>query len=522
MYDVAVVGGGLAGMATAARLQARGLSTVVLEGHGQPGGCAGFYRRAGFSFDVGATTLVDFGPGGLGGELLADLGVDPEIEMLPGYVAWLPDRRVTLHRDASAWAVERMRAFGDTPAHRAFWGLIDRLAEVFWRASRNGVKLPFQNPADVFRAVRTIGLRDLFLARHLNRTMADALRSAGLRKDKPLAGMLGMLVEDTVHSTLEDAPLINAALGVTMRGAGIGRARGGMRGFWRRLTARYRELGGEIRVGRAVERVDGREGSFHIQTRRDHLTAARVVMAVPPPIAAKIGPPELNEALKPHLRRNADAMGGAMVVFLGVPEREVDGQTFTHHQLMQDYDQPLGNGNNMFMSVSSPGDVESAPAGFRAVMISTHCELSPWEGLSPEDYAARKREAGDRLLTLARRVFPNLGQSAVVYEVGTPRTYARFTGRPRGAVGGSKLTPSIANQNAIPHDVGVPGIRLVGDGVWPGLGTVACCLGAKIVAEQLLQSKGWDSRRAMRRGLQNERQERGRLGGTMAGTTTGG
>jgi phytoene dehydrogenase-like protein len=34
MYDVAVIGGGMAGMATAARLQARGLSTLVLEAHG--------------------------------------------------------------------------------------------------------------------------------------------------------------------------------------------------------------------------------------------------------------------------------------------------------------------------------------------------------------------------------------------------------------------------------------------------------------------------------------------------------
>ena len=38
-FDVAIIGGGMAGMATALRLQARGLSTIVLEAHGQPGGC---------------------------------------------------------------------------------------------------------------------------------------------------------------------------------------------------------------------------------------------------------------------------------------------------------------------------------------------------------------------------------------------------------------------------------------------------------------------------------------------------
>src|SRR5947209_694361 len=119
-YDVAVVGAGIAGMATAARLQARGLTTVVLEAHGLPGGCAGFYRRRGFSFDVGATTLVDFEPGGVGGQLLDEIGLGFDLgERLPGYVAWLPDRVVVLHRDTVHWHEERLRAFGSTAEHRA-------------------------------------------------------------------------------------------------------------------------------------------------------------------------------------------------------------------------------------------------------------------------------------------------------------------------------------------------------------------------------------------------------------------
>src|SRR5215204_523518 len=122
--QVAVLGGGLAGMATAARLQAGGLSTVVIEAHGHAGGCAGYWRHRGYSFDVGATTLVDFEPGGVGAELLDAIGMPAlEGEPLPGYVAWLPDRVVTLHRDQQAWRRERLRAFGDTAPHLAFWRL---------------------------------------------------------------------------------------------------------------------------------------------------------------------------------------------------------------------------------------------------------------------------------------------------------------------------------------------------------------------------------------------------------------
>ena len=94
----------------------------------------------------------------------------------------------------------------------------------------------------------------------------------------------------------------------------------------------------------------------------------------------------------------------SVIVFLGVPEHEVAGQPFTHHQLLHDYSQPLGSGNNMFISVSAPGDTESAPSGYRAVMISTHCDLEPWAGLADADYEALDagREHLSRYLLQAR------------------------------------------------------------------------------------------------------------------------
>jgi phytoene dehydrogenase-like protein len=181
-------------------------------------------------------------------------------------------------------------------------------------------------------------------------------------------------------------------------------------------------------------------------------------------------------------------MGGAVVAFLGVPENEISGQRFTHHQLLQDYDRPLGDGNNMFVSVSAPGDELSAPAGHRAVMISTHTALDEWRG---EDYEQRKKEIGERLVSLARKVYPSLGERARFFEVGTPRSYERFAFRPGGAVGGPHQSLDNTNQHAIPHDLGGPGVWLVGDSTWPGLGTVACVLGSRIVAEGALK---WSSR----------------------------
>lgn len=488
--DVAVLGAGMSGMATAARLQAAGLSTVVLEAHGHVGGCAGYWRHRGYSFDVGATTLVDFEPGGVGAELLTSIGL-PAMpgEALPGYQAWLPDRVVSLYRDQASWHRERLHAFGGTEAHRAFWALLDMLADAFWSASRTGVRLPMRSPADVAVNMRTVGLRRLPLARYIHQTLGDALRRHGLSDDVPLGALLGMLVEDTVHSSVDRAPLINAALGVTIRGAGLSRHRGGMHGFWRRFVSHYRGLGGDLQVGCRVQAVEPDGQEFRVRTRRGTVHASQVVCALPAQTAAQlIGSMPVRRRLQRYLDRDEGDLGGAVVVFLGVPDDEVEHQPLTHHQLLHDYGQPLGDGNNMFVSVSAPGDTESAPPGRRAVMISTHTELSVWEGLSESEYRWRKRLLGERLVDLARRVYPRLGEHADVCQVGTPRSYERFAFRPRGAVGGVRQSLHNSNQHAIPHDLGVKGLWLVGDSTWPGLGTVACVLGSRIVSDGVVHA----------------------------------
>ncbi len=408
-------------------------------------------------------------------------------ETLPGYRAWLPDRCVTLYRQPDAWSVERLRTLGDTAAHRAFWALLDHLADVFWKSSRAGVKLPCRTWSDFLRAARTLAPRHWPLVRFLNRTVGDTLRRFGLRGDRPLCGLLAMLLEDTVHGRLDQAPLINGALGITIRGAGLTRPRGGMYGFWKRFAAHYRRLGGVLRVGCRVLGIKSTtDGNYLVDTRRGCFPAHQVVCALPASLAAQLGPPAVGEALRPVLRRDAGSLGGAVVVFLGVPEAEVAGQALTHHQLLQSYEQPLGNGNNMFVSVSAPGDTESAPAGWRAVMISTHCDLEEWQGLPEEEYQRRKETVGRQLVEYARRVYPELGRHVAIWQVGTPRTYERFTSRPGGAVGGVRQTLANTNQNALSHDLGIPGFYLVGDSTWPGLGTVACVLGSRIVAELVL------------------------------------
>jgi phytoene dehydrogenase-like protein len=77
----------------------------------------------GFSFDVGATTLVDFTEGGVGANFFRDIHLEMPKGKYIDYIAWLPDRQITLYQDPEKWKKERLDKIGSTQNHRIFGSL---------------------------------------------------------------------------------------------------------------------------------------------------------------------------------------------------------------------------------------------------------------------------------------------------------------------------------------------------------------------------------------------------------------
>ena len=94
-----------------------------------------------------------------------------------------------------------------------------------------------------------------------------------------------------------------------------------------------------------------------------------------------------------------------------------NGRSFTHHRSQTTIN--LCNGNN---TIRFGGRRRNA-AGHRAVMISTHCDLEEWEGLTP---SLRDRKPDDG--RLARRVYPRRGNPLVCGRT-RGRTSASHIGR---------------------------------------------------------------------------------------------
>ena len=186
-------------------------------------------------------------------------------------------------------------------------------------------------------------------------------------------------------------------------------------------------------------------------------------------------------------------MWGAFILYVGFDAAVAPTGLPLHHQVV--LREPMSNGNTVFLSLSPEWDGSRAPAGQRALTVSTHTQLDPWWELheqNPSAYNARKDEFVGRVLSAAEVALPGLREAARLILPGTPVTFERFTHSAWGLVGGfpqTSLTRAWGPRLA-------PGLWMVGDSIFPGQSVPAVALGGLRVARALMAELGVAAQRA--------------------------
>ena len=75
-------------------------------------------------------------------------------------------------------------------------------------------------------------------------------------------------------------------------------------------------------------------------------------------------------------------------------------------------------------------------------------------------------------------------------EISTPRSFAFWTGRPEGIVGGVGQHPFKFGPFGLPSRTPMKGLWLCGDSIHPGEGTAGVTQSALMAARQLMASRG--------------------------------
>ncbi len=489
---VVVIGAGVGGLSAAAVLAKNGLDVTVLEAHIDPGGCAGTFFHRGYHFDAGATVAGGFYPGGPMDLLAAQAGVAtwPACAADSAMSVHLPQGApVVRWTDPKRWREERIARFGEQGED--FWAWQEAAADAMWALALRIPPWPPQG-LDEWRRLACAAAGWTSHA-SLRKVFPELLGDAFLpvaRRLPPNNDTLKLFVDAqlliSAQTTSAHANALYGASALDLPRRGVVHLAGGMAAIAETLTAAVRRHGGHVLMRREVTRIARQtDGAWRVETAGGDSYPADALIAnlTPWNIAALLG-----DTAPAKLRRlpSRTASGwGAFVAYIGMDEAILPAETPLHHQVV--VAEPLGEGNSVFVSLSPPWDASRAPAGHRAVTISTHTALAPWWQLFEQDreaYEQRKQRYLDKLLTAAERALPGLHQAADVVMPGTPVTFARFTGRASGWVGGFAQTNLF--QSWAPRLEA--GLWMAGDSIFPGQSTAAVALGGLRVAQSVLHN----------------------------------
>jgi C-3',4' desaturase CrtD len=171
-------------------------------------------------------------------------------------------------------------------------------------------------------------------------------------------------------------------------------------------------------------------------------------------------------------------------MYLGVEQSAIPANCPLHLQFLYDYDGSLAENHSLFVSVSKPGDGR-APAGQRTIIASTFTDYRPWWQGSPADYQALKQRYRDQAMANLGKYFHLTPDRILHQESATPRTFAHFTRRDRGIVGGIGQRRATFGPFGLANRTPIANLWLVGDSTHPGEGTAGVSYSALTVVRQI-------------------------------------
>jgi phytoene desaturase len=492
--DVVVIGGGVGGLAVAARAAAAGKRVVLCEQADVVGGKLGLFERDGFRFDTGPSLvtlpyLLD--------DLLRTTGVEPrehiELRRLDPIARYrfCDGTWFDAPSDALAFedAVEALRP-GNAKQWRAFYEHAGRI----WDATRVPfLESPLRGPWDLVK--QSVRVRDLVTIAPWRtlRSMAEHYLD-----DERLVTFVDRYATYT-GSDPRRAPAALASVPYAERHFGAWYVNGGLRQIADVLLERCVALGVDIRTRADVVEVVVRNGraSGVVLADGSRIDASAVVANAD---AAHlyddlVAPSAAQRKAKRALAKSEPSLSG-FVLCLGVKGRT---PVTAHHTVLfperydDEFDSVFGDKHHgprpvadPTIYISNPADSAVRPDGHESWFILVNAPRHTAQGDTQEgvDWSVPGRADGYADLVLQRLAerFFDVRPHVVFSELRTPADLATRTRASGGSIYGTSSNGSRSAFLRPSNQSPVPGLFLVGGSSHPGGGLPLVMLSAQIVA----------------------------------------
>jgi len=486
---VVVVGAGIGGLTAAALLAHRGYQVLVLDQAIVPGGCASTFQRRGFTFDVGATQVAGLEPGGIHHRIFSELEIEPPAATFcdPACAVYLPGETepISVWRDPDRWKAERQHQF---PGSEPFWQLLSDLFRHSWAFQSRDPILPPRNVWDFLQLLQAVRPDTLMTLPYTFSTVGQMLRLYGLGNDSRLRTFLDLQLKLYSQVNADETALLYAAtaLGVSQAPLGLYHLQGSMQALSDRLVTSLERDGGKLLMRHSVQKINGdrsvemrNQKTGEVWTEPADQIVANVTVQNLVQLLGEQAPPGYK-----HRVEKLPAASGAFVVYLGVKQAAIPPNCPPHLQFLYDYEGPIAENNSLFVSVSHAGDGR-APDGYATVIASSFTDPNAWAQC--QDYEGLKQQYTEAAIARLSQFFSLTPDTLVYTEAATPRTFAQFTGRDRGVVGGIGQRVATFGPFGFANRTPLQNLWLVGDSTHPGEGTAGVSYSALTVVRQIEQ-----------------------------------
>ncbi|NES96984.1 MAG: C-3',4' desaturase CrtD, partial [Desertifilum sp. SIO1I2] len=357
--------------------------------------------------------------------------------------------------------------------------------------------LPPRNLWDLGQLIKAVRPDTLITVPFTLATVGDALRWFGLADNLRLRTFLDMQLKLYSQVDAEETALLYAAtaLSVSQEPQGLYHLQGSMQALSDRLCLALERDLAKVRMRHRVERIHTHNGIptgvtvRNAKTGETWIEPADIIIAnvtVQNLVQLLDGTSDITTQQRmAGYRRRVDKLpdaSGAFVIYLGVDQSAIPPDCPPHLQFLYDYDGPIGENNSLFVSVSHPGDGR-APQGKATIIASSFTDPRAWWQCS--DYQALKQHYTDSAIARLSQYFHLTPETLLHIEAATPRTFAHFTGRDRGIVGGIGQRIPTFGPFGFANRTPLPNLWLVGDSTHPGEGTAGVSYSALTVVRQI-------------------------------------
>lgn len=469
MHDIAVVGSGMGGALTAA-LEARDKDVILFEKEPHLGGCASTFKRGRYHYNTGATTFAGYEEGMILKSMLDQIGCKPNLlPSSPAIRVIQGENIIDRVQDFEAF-LKNLEAIHPHPGNRAFWSLVYDLDKRFWEVgSFTYLKHSHTGRMQTLKSIYTIYTT---FGKYLYQNARSVINHFLPNISEAYLDFIDACLLITLQAKSHEVSFVSAAIGLAYPFHPLYYPVGGMGAIFESILQDFENL----HRSEQIQKIERHRDHFILHSDKSTYQSQTLVLNMPVFNAATLFD---DPKIVRYYKGFKEVGKGAFVLYLKI-DSDID---FHHHyQVILEETIPHTISKSFFISFSDPSDDTLSKDGY-SVTISTHTDITAWQGLDKEAYTQKKENLQSYLITMFLEHFPALNRHQITKAFSaTPNTFDRYILRKNA--GGIALTP-LNFLHYASCDTPVKNLYNVGDTIFPGQGWPGVAMGVQILQKVL-------------------------------------